>query len=110
MSESDEQRVVIEFCDLKGIPVAHIANEGKRSKAQGAALKRQGLRKGFPDLVIPVARGEYHSLYIEMKADGGKLTKEQAEWLWRLRDEGMCAWVCVGAGDAIALIEKYMAM
>ena len=110
MSEADHQEAVIQYCDLKGIPVAHIANEGKRSKAQGAALRRQGLRKGFPDLVIPVARGKYHSLYIEMKDFGGKPTKEQADWIWKLREEGMCAYVCVGADSAIALIERYMAM
>lgn len=110
LSESQQQIAVVEYCDARGIPCAHIPNEGKRNKYAGAQLKRQGLRKGFPDLVIPVARGKYHSLYIEMKDYGGKPTKEQVEWIHKLRAQGMCAFVCIGARNAIELIERYMAM
>lgn len=73
-------------------------------------MRDEGLRKGAPDLCIPRARGRYHSLYIEMKADGGKLSGEQAEWLARLRSEGMCAYCCHGAESAIALIDLYMSL
>lgn len=110
MSEHDEQVSVVEYCDLKGYPCVHVANEGRRSPATAARLKAEGMRPGFPDLLIPVARGGYHSLYIEMKAEGGKPTEEQARWIWRLREEGMCAYVCVGAGSAIELIDRYMAL
>lgn len=108
MSEHDEQCAVVEWCDLQSIPCVHIPNEGKRSLATAERLRRAGMRKGFPDLLIPVARGPYHSLYIEMKAEGGKPTHEQVEWIHRLRGQGMCAYACVGAGNAIALIERYM--
>jgi len=110
MSEHDEQVAVIEYCDLKGYPVFHIPNEAKRSPATAARLRAEGMRPGVPDLCIPVARGDYHSLYIEMKADGGKPSEEQSRWIWRLRDEGMCAYVCYGADNAIALIDRYMAL
>lgn len=110
MSEHDEQVAVVEYCDLKGIPVYHIPNEARRSPRTAARLKAEGMRPGVPDLCIPVARGDYHSLYIEMKATGGKPTEEQVRWIWRLREEGMCAYVCVGAESAIALIDLYMAL
>ena len=110
MSEADEQIAVIEYCELLGIPVYHIPNEGKRSVYAGAKHKRQGLRKGVPDLCIPVAKGRYHSLYIEMKAEGGKATREQADWIYLLRGQGMCAAVCEGARNAIGLIDEYMAL
>lgn len=110
MSEADEQIAVIEYCELLGIPVYHIPNEGKRSVWAGANLKRQGLRKGVPDLCVPVARGKYHSLYIEMKADGGKIAPSQAEWIGTLRSQGMFAAVCYGAGSAIELVRRYMAL
>lgn len=29
-TETEEQIAVIEYCDLKGIPIYHIANEGKK--------------------------------------------------------------------------------
>lgn len=110
MSEHDETVAVVEYCDLKGYPVFHIPNEAKRSPATAARLKAEGMRPGVPDLCIPVARGRYHSLYIEMKADGGKPTEEQAAWISRLRAEGMCAYVCYGASNAIALVDEYMAL
>lgn len=110
MSEAEEQIAVVEYCDLKGIPVYHIPNEGRRSARTGAHLKRQGLRRGFPDLCIPRARGRYHSLYIEMKAEGGRATPEQEAWIHALRGEGMAAFVCYGAGNAIACIDAYMAL
>lgn len=108
MSESDEQAAVVDYCRLKRIPVYHIPNEGKRSYQTAAKLKRLGMSPGVPDLCIPVARGRYHSLYIEMKAKGGKPTKNQREWIMLLRSQGMCAAVCVGASNAIDLIDRYM--
>lgn len=110
MSEHDETASVVEYCDLKGYPVFHIPNEAKRSPAVAARLKAEGLRPGVPDLCIPVARGKYHSLYIEMKAPGGKPSAEQVEWIHRLRAQGMCAYCCIGASNAIALIELYMSL
>lgn len=108
MSEHEEQRAVCEYLDLLDIPYYHVPNEGLRSASAGAKLKSVGLSPGVPDLCIPVARGGYHSLYIEMKAEGGKPTEAQARWIWRLREEGMCAWVCYGAENAIPLIDRYL--
>ena len=110
MSEVDEQRAVVEYCDLMGYPCYHIPNGGSRNKAEAARLKGQGVKAGVPDLCIPVARGGYHSLYIEMKYGKNKPTAKQVEWIGLLRAQGMCAYVCYGAGNAIALIDRYMAM
>ena len=110
MSEHDEQVAVVEYCALRGLPVYAIPNDGKRSPRAAAWMKAQGLSPGVPDLCIPVARGRYHSLYIEMKAAGGKPTESQLEWIARLRSEGMCAYVCVGAESAIKLIGMYDAL
>lgn len=110
MSEHDEQAAVVEYCDMKGYPRFAIPNGGLRRKSEAARLKAEGVSAGVPDMCIPVARGRYHSLYIEMKADGGKPTEEQARWIHRLRAEGMCAYVCYGAANAVALIDAYMAL
>lgn len=110
MSEHDEQRAVVEYCELKGWPVFAIPNGGLRRKSEAARLKAEGVSAGVPDLCIPVARGDYHSLYIEMKFGAGKPTREQVEWIWRLREEGMAAYVCYGASNAIACIDWYMSL
>ena len=79
MSEYDEQKTVCEYLELRGYPYYHIPNEGIRKPHTGARLKTVGLKSGVPDLCIPVARGPYHSLYIEMKAQGGKPTESQVD-------------------------------
>ena len=108
-SEYDEQKNVIEYCDtVLHIPIYHIANEGKRSTVTGARLKAIGLRPGFPDLCVPMARGKYHSLYIEMKAKGGKLSQDQKTWLSILKQEGHATAVCYGFDEAIKIIEQYI--
>ena len=106
-SEDAEQEAVVEYCDLLHIPIVHIPNEGKRSLSYAARMKRMGLRSGFPDLLVPLARGGYHGLFIEMKYGKNKTTKEQKEWLERLSAEGYACAVCYNAAEAIKTIESY---
>lgn len=106
-SEDAEQEAVVEYCDLLHIPIVHIPNEGKRSLSYAARMKRMGLRSGFPDLLVPLARGGYHGLFIEMKYGKNKTTKEQKEWLERLTAEGYACAVCYNAAEAIKTIESY---
>lgn len=108
MTEAQEQEAVIRWCDWSRIPVYHIPNGGKRNVAEAAHLKRLGVRAGVPDLCIPVARGRYHSLYVEMKAGRGKPTEKQVEWIERLGRLGHCAIVCNGSEQAIDDIRRYM--
>ena len=61
----------------------HVPNEGKRSVYSGAELKRAGLKKGVPDVMLPVARKGYNGLAIEMKAGKNKPTEEQKKWSYR---------------------------
>ncbi len=87
--------------------VYHIPNEGKRSKAAGGRLKEMGLRPGVPDICLPVPKGGYSGLYIELKKIGGKPTASQIDWLELLDSYGHCVAVCEGAEAAEALIIAY---
>lgn len=114
-SEYEEQAYLFEWRDLQcgAMPelglLTHIANEGKRSPAAGAMLKRIGLRPGFPDLMLPVARGGYHGLFIELKiTDGGRVSDAQREWLRALNRQGYLAVVCYGWQDASGVIMRYL--
>lgn len=86
----------------------HIPNEGKRTAASGARLRRMGLRRGVPDLCLPAARGRYHGLYIELKAVGGRATAEQKEFIEALCEQGFFAVVCVGGEAAARMIVDYL--
>jgi len=88
----------------------HIPNEGKRSAALGAKMKREGLKAGVPDICLPVARGKYHGLYIEMKAGKNKPTEKQKEWLADLSAQGYATAVSYGWEEASKVIMKYLNM
>lgn len=109
-SEQEEQITLIEYCDLRGIPIYHIANEGKRSTKAGAILKSMGMRKGFPDLCVPLARGKFHGLYIEMKVHPNKVTNDQKKWLRLLHNNGYATCVCYGFEEAREKIDKYLCL
>lgn len=83
-----------------------IPNGGHRSHSQGALLKLTGVQKGVPDLFLPVPRGGYHGLWIEMKSTDPKSrpSKEQKYWLAFLDGQGYRTVVAKGfeaARDAI---------
>ncbi len=113
-SEDAEQAAVFEWAEyaMAAHPclrlMYHIPNEGKRSASYGARLKRLGMKKGVSDICLPVARGGYHGLYIELKAADGKPTPEQKEFLRSVNIEGFLGVVCHGSREAIRLIERYV--
>ena len=87
----------------------HIPNGGSRGKVEAAHFKAEGVKAGVPDLFLPVARGPYHGLFIEMKRQkGGKVSDAQKAWISALIDQGYLAVVCYGWKDAAELIEDYL--
>lgn len=87
----------------------HIPNEGKRSAVTGAHMRMQGMKSGVPDMHLPVARGQYHSLYVEMKRRNGETpSRQQAEWLDKLASQGHCVCWCRGWDAAASVIEAYL--
>ncbi|HHA2772087.1 TPA: VRR-NUC domain-containing protein [Stenotrophomonas maltophilia] len=80
----------------------HVPNGGRRGKLEAVRLKAQGVRAGYPDLVLDVARGGYHGLRIELKATRADLGRKpevsavQRSWLTRLQQQGYRAVVCEG--------------
>ena len=86
----------------------HIPNGGSRNKFEAANLKRQGVKAGVPDLFLPVPRGGYHGLFIEMKYGKNKPTGEQKEWMRRLEEQAYKAAVCYGWQEAADLIMDYL--
>lgn len=113
-TEADEQAAVIEWSEyMQGTYpelklLHHIPNGGSRNKKEAANLKRQGVKAGVPDLHLPVPRGKYHSLYIEMKVEPNKPTKEQVKWINALIDNGNAAIICYSAERAVKAIEYYL--
>lgn len=82
------------------------------SSIQAAArAKKAGMKRGFPDLFLPVASGHYHGLMIELKRVGGTpgdTSPDQAWWLEQLNAQGYQATVAYGWQEGVAVIQEYL--
>ena len=114
-TEEEEQILIFEWAKIqKGTYpelrlLYHIANAGKRSVQTGARLKAAGLASGVPDICLPVARGGYNALYIELKRQkGGRLRENQKKWLSELNAAGNLAVRCDGFDEAVRVILRYL--
>lgn len=87
-----------------------IPNGARRSARDGAKLKREGLKAGMPDVVLPVPRGGFAALYVELKRpdDGGRLSPAQRLIHPLLRAAGNRVEVCRGWDAARLVIEDYL--
>lgn len=95
------------YPDLKWLH--HIPNGGFRNKREAAKLKAMGVKAGVLDLCLPVKRGGYSGLYIELKKiKGGVVSKEQKEWLSFLRSQDFGAIVCFGWLEAKKVLVEYL--
>jgi hypothetical protein len=86
----------------------HIPNGGSRNKIEAVNLKRQGVKSGVPDLFLPVARGKWHGLFIEMKHGVNKPSKNQEAWIENLHKQGYAVVVCYDWEKAAELLKLYI--
>lgn len=115
-SEDTEQMGVIAWCSWKRQQypelalLHHCPNGGRRNKAEAVKLKQMGVVAGVPDLHLPVPKGIYNGLYIEMKHGEGRLEKEQRTFLKAAAEYGNYCVVCYGAEEAIGIIKDYLSL
>jgi hypothetical protein len=102
--------VVAEYLDLKGWLYTHFPAGEYRPVRTGAKLKRMGLKRGVPDMLIFERWAEYDrkderfilldevphgfGVVIELKSPKGRPTKEQTGWLAALKKRGWSVHVC----------------
>ena len=113
--ESEEQQALFSWARLseRTYPelalLVHIPNGGYRNMSEAVRFKREGVKRGFPDILLPVARGGYHSLAIELKRIRGSSTSpEQKQWINALSEQGWKTAICKGWVEARDLIIKYL--
>lgn len=116
-TEDEEQEALFEWAEWQsgrwpelGL-LFHIPNGGLRNKVTAARMKLLGVKPGVPDLFLPVARGDWNGLFIEMKRrKGGRLSPLQVDWIEALGRQGYKTVVCFGAEAAESAIEDYLCL
>ena len=114
MTEAQEQKFLFQWAGIsrKKYPelelLFHVPNGGKREKREAASLKKEGVKAGVPDLILPVARGGHFGLYIELKVGRNKPSNLQIEWIENLKKQGYFVKVCYGWIEASETIINYL--
>lgn len=113
MAEHDEQCLLFQILDFNKHRdprlkyIFAIPNGGHRFKGTAARLKREGVRRGVPDIFCPVASDGWMGLFIEMKYGANTLTEEQKDYRRFLTSQGYRFEVCRSAAAALKVIENY---
>ena len=124
--ESEEQAALFRWADMK-VQIGEYRelallngslNGVKLTIGQAVKAKKQGMKKGFPDIFLPVPRGNYHGLFIELKIKPyrndkdrwvyPKVSEEQKWWLNELTEQGYLAMICKGFDMAQNAILGYL--
>ena len=112
--EHYEQALVIQWCEDQAMRTPElrlifaIPNQSQGSVMRGKYYKAEGQKSGVPDLFLPVARKQYHGMFIEMKSKSGRILPEQQAWAKALTEQGYYACFAFGANEAIERIMGYM--
>lgn len=91
-----------------------IPNGSERNIKVASRLKAEGVKASIPDIFLPVARGQWHGLFIELKrpksirGPAGTASTEQKLQIAALQNQGYGAVVCVGWIEAWRVIEAYL--
>jgi hypothetical protein len=85
-----------------------VPNGGKRHIGTGVKLKKEGVKSGVPDIFLAVPKNGKNGLFIEMKVNKNKPSKNQLWWIHSLRAEGYAVGVCWGFDEARDAIIKYL--
>ena len=116
MTEAQHQALLMKWTQLPSIReqypelklLHHIPNGGKRDSIEAKHLKIQGVKSGVPDLCLPVARKNYHGLYIEMKTETGRPSDNQKWWIEQLNGQRYKAVICHGWEEAKQCLINYL--
>lgn len=86
----------------------HIPNQSPGGIKYRANNKRMGVRSGTPDYLLAVPRLGFHGLFVEMKAEDGRLSDEQKKAQIMLAEQGYLVKTCYSTDAARGEIETYL--
>jgi hypothetical protein len=81
---------------------------GVRTAKHGARLKAEGRKAGVLDIWLPVRRGIYPGLAIELKAGNNKPSAEQQDWIKHLIREGWLVVVAYSSEEVVRELRAYL--
>jgi VRR-NUC domain len=105
--EQQVHRAVVQHLrqrDVPGVVFLHVPNGGKRKPIEAAIFKSLGVRAGASDLLLWHDR---KSFALELKAQGGRATEDQRQFLADMEKAGAFTCLAEGLTSALATLEKW---
>lgn len=105
--EAQIQRAVVQHLRLrgvKGLVFFHVPNGGRRGAVEGAIFKAMGVRAGVSDLIL-AHNSKFFAL--ELKAEGGRATEAQLEFLQDFDRAGAFTALATGLDAALRTLEAW---
>jgi hypothetical protein len=105
------QRSILAYLKLRGITVAHVPNgsvlagDARARAIQVCTLKADGMRVGFPDLIVLHTKGRVG--FLEVKREGGELGENQVHWAGCMDELGQLHAVVRSVEDVIETLGKW---
>lgn len=86
-----------------------VPNGGHRNPVVAARMKAEGVKRGVPDYMLPVPRGPWHGLFVELKRErGGRVSEDQRRMIRLLEEQGYRVVVARGWVEAYEAIMEYL--
>ena len=113
MSEHDIQKRAVSLLRQAGVRFFAVPNGGLRSKHTALKLWQEGVEKGVPDLVIidpprgTAAQGWVGTVIEIKRAQGGRVSPEQMQWIKAFADRDWKAHIANGLAQLLGLLHQY---
>jgi hypothetical protein len=107
LTETEIQRAVFEHINVRGKPgllAFHCPNGGYRRPTEAAIFKGMGVKAGVAD-VLCLYQTRFYAL--ELKAEGGRLTELQMQFLMQVEKAGGFASTAQGLDKALEVLEGW---
>lgn len=105
----------VDVYGYEGVPalafIFAIPNGGERHIAVAAKLRAEGVKRGVPDIMLPLRNSTHCGLFIEMKQGGkrkGQVSQYQREFIDFLHQNSYMAVVCYSWAEAANHITDYI--
>lgn len=115
-SEDGHQAALFAWCALPEQQLKYpelrwlfaVPNGGYRDKRTGQRLKATGVKRGVADTMLPVRRGVWPGLFLELKVGKNKLQTEQNKFKEFVRSQGYGFVTCWGWEAATKILVEYL--
>lgn len=89
---------------------AFLQGEKMQRIRQWKKLEAEGAKRSVPDLFLAVPSGEYAGLFMEMKAEKGRVSKEQRYMMLQLAKQGYRTEVAYSVEEFMMKVNIYLSL